>query len=249
MSASLQREPDDDRGRTSTGARPDEGLAQRLSEMARSLEAQPDLEQTLDGIVHAAVLNIVGADHASITRVDAARHVTTLASTDDLVDRVDRVQYEVDQGPCLDSIRYEATVRSDDLRAERRWPDFATRAADLGVLSMLSFQLFVREHDLGALNLYGAEVNAFDDTDEQIGLLLASHAAIAMIGAAAQHNLNIALRTRDRIGQAKGIMMERHKITDQQAFELLLRASRHTNQKLRDIAEEVASTGKEPGRR
>lgn len=189
MSASLQRDPDDDRGRTSTGARPDEGLAQRLSEMARSLEAQPDLEQTLDGIVYAAVLNIVGADHASITRVDAARHVTTLASTDDLVDRVDRVQYEVDQGPCLDSIRYEATVRSDDLRAERRWPDFATRAADLGVLSMLSFQLFVREHDLGALNLYGAEVNAFDDTDEQIGLLLASHAAVAMIGAAARSTI------------------------------------------------------------
>ncbi len=113
---------------------------------------------------------------------------------------------------------------------------------------MLSFQLYVREQELGALNLYGEAVAAFDATDEQIGLLLASHAAIALMGAQDQHNLTIALAARDRIGQAKGILMERHKITDKQAFELLLRASRNTNRKLRDIAEEVASTGQEPAR-
>ncbi len=232
----------------STGARPDESVARQLSEMALSLEAESGLDQTLDAIVHAAVVNIPGAQHAGITRVEASGRVSTLASTDDLVDGVDRVQYEVNQGPCLDSIREEATVRSDDLRAETRWPDFAMRAVDLGVQSMLAFQLFVHEHELGALNLYGAEVNAFDETDEQIGLLLASHAAIALMGARTQHHLNVALTTRGRIGQAQGILMERHKITDQQAFDLLLRASRNTNRRLWDIADELASTGREPAR-
>lgn len=85
--------------------------------------------------------------------------VGTPASTDDLVIQIDRIQYETRQGPCLSAISEESTVRANDLRGDTRWPKFAQRAVDLGVMSMVAFQLYVRERDLGALNLYSKSVD------------------------------------------------------------------------------------------
>lgn len=135
-----------------------------------------------------------------------------------------------------------------DMRTEQRWPVFAKRAADLGVGSMLSIQLYVTGDNLGALNLYSEFAEAFNDESEHVGLLLAAHAAIAMAGAQQQEQLVQAIATRDLIGQAKGILMERHKITAEQAFTLLIRTSQLTNTKLRDIAEKLTTTG-EPAAR
>lgn len=202
-----------------------------------------DLAHTLQGIVRAALVNIPGARHAGITIVDRSGRVSTPAATAELVAHIDQLQDEVGQGPCLDAIREHITVRCDDLNAEARWPDFAARATQLGVRSMLSFQLFVRDRDLGALNLYSSAPASFDEVDEQIGLLLASHAAVAMVGAQGRHNFAVALATRDLIGQAKGILMERRKITAKRAFELLVRASQRSNRKLHEIADDLVSTG------
>ena len=172
--------------------------------------------------------------------------MSTPASTDDLVVEIDRVQYETKQGPCLSAIRDDTTVRAGDLRQDGRWPKFSQRAVDLGVLSMLAFQLYVRERDLGALNLYSKSVDAFTDADEDTGLLFATHAAIALVGAQHEHHLTSARLNADLIGQAKGILMERHKITASNAFHLLARASQNTNRRLTDIAFAVTSTGLEP---
>ncbi|MBM9469116.1 GAF and ANTAR domain-containing protein [Nakamurella leprariae] len=237
----------DVRGHTSSGASADAGLAQRLSDLARSLEAEPDLDETLQRIVRAAVDNIPGAAHAGVMLIEK-RTITTPAGSSDLVERVDQAQYDTDQGPCLDAIRDDATVRVEDMSAEQRWPQFAQRAAELGVRSMLSFQLFVRDRDLGALNLYAEEPHAFDNEAEQVGLLLASHAAIAMMGAQQQHHMRSALANRDLIGQAKGVLMERYKITADRAFALLVRASQESNAKLHDVARQVTETGQDPVR-
>jgi GAF domain-containing protein len=231
-------QPADARGRrSSTGDEPDRGVGLQLSELARSLQAQPDLHTTLDAIVHAAVANIPGADHAGITRVDRRdQEINSEAATGDVVREVDRLQYRTRQGPCLQAIADQETVRANDLRREARWPAFASGAADMGIGSMLSIQLFVRGEDLGALNLYSHRPDAFDDADEQIGLLLASHAAVAMVGAQQQYHLRTALAFRDLIGQAKGVLMERHGLTAEQAFALLAQASRNNNRTLHDIA-------------
>lgn len=237
------------RGRDSQGQPNPPGLAQQLSDLARSLQAEPDLDQTLEGVVVAAVENIAGADYAGITRIDRNGRVGTPAATDEIVPRIDQAQYETDEGPCLDAIRHDATIRSDDLRTDERWPRFAARALELGVTSMLSFQLFVRDRELGALNLYSRDANVFDESTEQIGLLLASHAAVAMVGAESQHNLLAAVRHREVIGRATGILMERHKMTGDQAFALLIRTSSVTHRKVRDIAEELTMTGELSTRR
>ncbi len=157
--------------------------------------------------------------------------------------RVDEVQYETGQGPCLDAIHEQHTLRLSDMTTETRWPKFTGRAAELGILSMLSFQLFLQSDTLGALNLYAEQPNAFTDESEHVGLLFAAHAAVAMAGAQQQQHMTAALSARDVIGQAKGILMERHKLTADQAFTVLARTSQDSNTKLIDVARVLTETG------
>jgi transcriptional regulator with GAF, ATPase, and Fis domain len=223
-------------------AAPDD-LARTLSDLARSLQNEDSIENTLGGIVTAAVQTVPGAQYAGLTVVEARRTVNSPAATDDVVREVDRAQYDTGQGPCLSAVYERQTVRLSDMACEDRWPDFTRRALELGIRSMLSFQLYVVEDNLGALNLYSTDADAFDDESEHVGLLFAAHAAVAMAAARKERNLVRAISMRDLIGQAKGILMERHKLTDDQAFALLVRASQRTNVKLVDIARRLAETG------
>jgi putative methionine-R-sulfoxide reductase with GAF domain len=105
----------------STGQSADTGVARQLSELARQMQADLTDEALLRHIVAAATDEVPGAEHAGITLV-TGKDLSTPAATGELVIRVDRLQYEVGQGPCLDAARHHETVRCDDLRAEPRWP-------------------------------------------------------------------------------------------------------------------------------
>lgn len=222
------------------------GLAEQLSELARDLQREPDAEQILDDIVQAAIRLIPHASEASISLVKARRTIDSHAASSDLPRDVDAVQTEVRQGPCLDAAYHEQIVRVPHIGEETRWPKFAQRAWDLGARSMLSFQLFVDGDNLGALNVYGEHAGAFGDEDEEIGQLVAAHAAIAFSDAQHIGQLNAALINRDIIGQAKGILMERYKISAHQAFTLIATASNRTNTKLVDVAEHLTTSGELP---
>jgi len=235
------------RGRPSSSyvgpAHEPDGLAITLGELARSLHKETTVDGTLRGIVFAAVGTVPGAQQAAVSVIEGRREVRTGAGTADLVYQVDQVQYETGQGPCLSALFEQRTVRLSDVASEVRWPRFTARAGELGVRSMLSFQLYVEKSSLGALNLYARDTNAFTDESEHVGLLFATHAALAMADAQNQERLNWAMEIRDLIGQAKGILMERHKLTNDQAFTLLVRASQNTNRKLADIARYLVETG------
>lgn len=222
-------------------------LAGQLSELARSLQQEEDLEATLAAMVHAALELIPGAAAASISVARAHRTMTSHAASSQLAAIVDRLQEEHGEGPCLDAAYVETIVRAPDFRREDRWPSFAPAAAEAGARSMLCFQLYTDEKDLGALNIYGAEAEVFTAKSEEAGLLVAAHAAVAFADAQHINRLNQALTTRDLIGQAKGILMERFKITAQQAFVVLTTVSSRTNLKLREVAEQLATTGTFPG--
>ena len=224
-----------------------DALAQQLSDLARTLNDKEGLDETLKQIVRAAVGTVPGARHASISRIQRHREIKTLAATGELPRAVDHAQYDSGQGPCLDSLYQERTVRLSDLSTDQRWPDFTGRARELGVGSMLAVQLFIQSDCLGALNLFSEQPSAFDDTSEHVALLFATHAAVAMSSEQSRQDLRTAVTTREVIGQAQGILMERFKITDDLAFRLLVRASQDTNRKLRDIAEELTTTGQLPG--
>ncbi len=228
---------------TSNGSNIPGDIANQLSELARTLQAESDTEAILKDIVDTAIRLMPHAAEASISLVRARRSIESFAASSDLPRGVDAVQSETRQGPCLDAAYTERIVRVPDLSQEPRWPKFAERAWGLGARSMLSFQLFVEGDNLGALNVYGDGVNVFDEECEQVGLLVAAHAAVAFADSQEIKQLNDALINRDVIGQAKGILMERHKISAHQAFTLLTTVSANTNIKLVRIAEHLATSG------
>lgn len=218
-------------------------LATQLSDLARELQKEDDVAAVLSAIIDAALDLIPGTAHASISLVTGRKKVDSKVASGELPRQVDALQNSTGQGPCLDAAYKERVVRVPDLRQEDRWPKFSLGAVKLGARSMLSFQLFVEGDRLGALNLYGDGPDAFGSESEQVGLLVAAHAAVAFADSQKISQLDEALISRQLIGQAEGILMERYKITSQQAFILLSRASSRSNIKLRDIAAHLASSG------
>jgi len=219
-----------------------------FAEIARSLLAEDDVQKTLQKIVDLAVETIDGCDYAGITFLKGKK-VDTPAASHDIPRIVDAIQYETGEGPCLSAIKDHEVFQSGDLGTESRWPDFAARAKrETGVTSMLSFRLFVAGDTMGALNLYSKAGDAFKERSRTVGLVFAAHAAVALSTALHDEQMDEALKSRDLIGQAKGILMAREGVTADQAFDMLRRASQRLNVKLRDIAGRmVESTGPAAG--
>lgn len=223
------------------------GSQDRFAAVARELQRQQSEGDTLDRIVEYAVEIIGGCDHAAISMVER-RKVVTEAVTDGLARAGDEHRYTLGQGPCLDAIWHQETVSSPSLATDDRWPSWATWAIEeLGIASMLCFQLFTSEHSYGSLNLYSDREDAFSFDDETTGIALAAHAAVALASSRKIENLNIALLHRTQIGEAKGILMERYDITDDNAFTVLTRVSQDENRKLNAIADELVNTRQTPG--
>lgn len=220
-------------------------LARTMSTLARDLEAEPDESQTLQAIVRGAVDAVPGVVSGGITQVHRGR-ISAQAPSDDLVRRCDQFQDELREGPCLDAIWHQHTVIVNDLSQDTRWPRFGARASELGAGSLISFQLYVQEDTLGALNLYGGTGVQFGDEAQVVGEVFAAHAALALSGTRASRQLNEALASRDAIGQAKGLLMGQHNITAQRAFELLVRASQDSNIKLNEVAAWLVAEHEQP---
>jgi len=229
-------------------AGPTHDLAAVMSRTARRLqEEHGDVEGTLQAITATAVEVVPHAEECGISYVVGRRKVEPRASTSDLPRELDALQERIGQGPCLESVWEQEVVRVDDVGADDRWPEFGRQAAELGVGSMMCFWLFVEGDWLGGLNLYARTPDAFDDESQEIGQMFAAHAAVAVAGAEHEENLRAAVSNRDAIGQAKGILMERHEITADQAFGVLPRVSQELNRKLADVTREVIDTGAVPG--
>lgn len=222
----------------------------RLAAIARELANEPDMQATLQRIVEAAAHNLDGEVWASVSLVKQHHEVQTPAVTDDRAGRADRLQYDLQQGPCLDAIWEHETFQIDDMTTDERYPRWTRAVAEeTGIRSSLSLQLFTdkEQHSLGALNLYSPEPNAFDEETRGEGLAFAAQAAVALHSAQTEENLRSAMATRTLIGQAQGIVMERLKITPDQAFGVLSRMSQESNVKLREVARRLVETGEIPG--
>ena len=159
---------------------------------------------------------------------------------------LDHLQQKLGDGPCVNAARRQSIVQIDDTRQDGRWPDFAADAASLGVRSMLCVPLWVDERCLGALSLYADQAAAFTDLHGRVTTLLATFAALALAEAQRAEQMHAALINRDVIGQAKGILMERHHITADAAFGYLTRISQAENTKLAAIAAQLVATGELP---
>ncbi|MCV7168588.1 GAF and ANTAR domain-containing protein [Mycobacterium manitobense] len=217
-------------------------LAMRMAELARTVAMPRSVEQVLEDVTSAATELIPGADTAGILLVGPGGKFESLAGTTDLPHQLDELQMTFEEGPCVQAALDDVIVRTDDFREESRWPQYSKAVVEIGVLSGLSFKLYTADRTAGALNLFGFEPNRWDGEAETIGTVLAAHAAAAILASRQGQQLESALSTRDRIGQAKGIVMERYDVDDVQAFEMLRRLSQESNTKLIDIAQQVIET-------
>ncbi|MCG5433930.1 GAF and ANTAR domain-containing protein [Mycobacterium sp. MYCO198283] len=213
-----------------------------IARLARSLHshqvAELEIEDLLLEVTRSATDMLPGVKHAGVTLVTSKRRKPqSLAATGDIPKQVDALQERHQQGPCLESIWDRHTVLVDDFENESRWPMFvADLLSQTPVRSSLSIQLFTNERELGALNLYSDTAHTFTADIEEVGLVLATHAAIGLASARRTDELYSALASRDIIGQAKGIIMERFDVNAVRAFELLRKLSQETNTPLNEVA-------------
>lgn len=217
-------------------------LAMRMAELARSLAVPRDLADILTGVTAAAKELIGGVDAAGILLIGKGGEFDSVAPVTDLPQQLDELQMKFNEGPCVQAALEDVVVRTDDFREETRWPQYAPACIEHGVLSSLSFKLYTAERTAGALNLFGFQPHVWDNEAETTGTVLAAHAAAALLAHRHGEQLKSALSTRDRIGQAKGIIMERYKVDDVQAFEMMRRLSQDSNKKLTEIAQQVIDT-------
>ena len=217
----------------------------QIAEIARRVAGEETLDETLQATVDLCEEYVGPADSVSLMFV-RGREITTPAWSSSLSRDSDRAQYEADQGPCLAALRQAETVLIDDLPQDDRWPGYRDRAVELGVRSVLSLQLFVQGDTYGALNVHARQPHVFDEVTQAFARIFASHAAVALKGAITESGLRTALASRDVIGQAKGILMEREGCSAQAAFDRLRGLSQALNRPVRDLAQHIADTGEVP---
>jgi GAF domain-containing protein len=226
--------------------------AEEFAELALRLHDESTVVETVDLVVQYA-LKAVDCQYAGVMLLHKAGgnrgggEVETAAATDALVEDLDRIQIECGEGPGMVALDGDGiTLRVADTQFDLRWEKWARRVAERGIRSVLVARMSTGSSDLGTLNLFHAEPDAFDQDDEAVAAILARHAAVALASARQAENLWLAIDARKLVGQAQGILMERFDLTADQAFAVLLRYSQNKNLKLRDVAELLVSQRRLP---
>lgn len=221
-------------------------FVEQVADAARSMQQASGTQQTLDEVVSLAPELIRGCDLVGISII-TPDGIDTPAGTDEALNRIDELQFEMREGPCFDALERHELVHSRDLATDTRWPTWGPHVAhEIGVVSVASYRLFTTADSLGALNLYSRTPDAFDLEDIYNGEALAAHVAVALASSRKAEQLGVAITTRTVIGQAEGILMERFDISADQAFAVLRRVSSHSNVKLNRVAEELVRTRETP---
>ena len=220
-----------------------------VAQIARKLAAAPTLDSTLQLIVDLGDEYIDGCEGASISFI-RGRHLSTPVWSNRTALAADQAQYRHNQGPCLQAIAVHETIVIDELTEEERWPKWRESALELSLRSTISFRLFLAaggDETYGSLNMFSSRPHAFDAHARALGQVFASHAAVALKAAITETSLDQAVRSRDVIGLAKGILMERHDFGASEAYQMLQHASSDRGTSVRALAEQVAESGALPG--
>jgi GAF domain-containing protein len=213
-----------------------------LAEAARTINQPRSMEETLEVIADTARHSIPGFDDVGISLMHSDGKIETKAATGDLVWELDALQYDLNEGPCVSSLREEPVIVVEHLRHAQRWPHFVPRALKLGLKSQMALRLYVDEDGtIGGINLYSTSSEDIEPHAPQLAEVFAAQAAVALGHAQEVRHLNDALVSRQQIGVALGVLIERYKIDENAAFSFLTRISSHSNTKLRDVAAGVVA--------
>jgi GAF domain-containing protein len=223
-----------------------ESDALAFAKVAQTLRAAATPLATAEEIVDYTCKQL-DADHAGLTVLRAKRRLETVTATDPLVERADRLQEELGEGPCRDRSWRHETLTSTNLADDPRWPRWAVEVCALGVASVLACELTnVKDLRVATINVYWNQHRRFTADDIAFANIFARHAALALAQSMEESGLNVALDGRKLIGQAQGILMATYNLDQDRAFEVLRRYSQGRNIKLRAVAQEIVATRKLP---
>lgn len=227
-------------------------LAAVHARMARLLLTPETVHSALGLVTSVAKETLAHTAGAGVTLLDEFGRRVTAAATDPVVERADRLQYDLEDGPCLTAVERRSVQRIDDLEREQRWPRWCAAVRPLGMRATLSAPLMVRETALGAIKVYSDLPAAYGARAEHLISVFAAQAAVLLGNAQSfeqanrlSDELRDALGSRDQIGIAKGILMARHGVEEATAFVMLASAAQREGKTLRDTAQElIRSTGR-----
>lgn len=218
-------------------------LTERLTQITQALLAEPEHESTLDRVVQLAVQTIPAADECGVVLRRPGGGIDTPAATSPTILELDDLQDELRQGPCVEAIWSLDTWVINDMTTEARWPQWTSHAVRAGIGSALSVRIETHADVIGALNLYARAARAFDHTDIAVASIFARHTAYALAVVDQREQMNMALLSRQVIGAAQGMLMQRYGLNLDQSFEVLRRYSQESNIKLRDLAQHLVQHG------
>jgi GAF domain-containing protein len=216
-----------------------------MAEAARGVAANPGVQDALQSVVDLAMASCE-CFGASVTLVRTTGGAETTATSGELIEQADNLQYEFDEGPCLRAAEHGGAYLIVDTATDPRWPTWGPAVAAMGLRSVLSIHLFTDARVLGALNLYYKCIEEFADDEVETAKVVAAHASVALARVRSERDLWRAIDSRHLIGQAQGILMERYRLTPEKAFAVLRRHSQEHNIKLHEIAVTLVRTGRLP---
>jgi hypothetical protein len=218
-------------------------LAQALSDAGQAMHGphpQGGLEDTLEALAYAARAAVPGFDQMSVSVIRRDGTVTTMAATDGWARDMDNLQYEVDQGPCLDAVRREALVLGEAFATQgHNWPLYAPRAAEAGVQAQMGVRIRENDEALGSLNFYSTSADMIQPGAARRAGLFADHAAIALAYARRVDDQKAGIPARPPVAQAVTVLMERFRISEDRATYYLVRVATVAELPLEDVAHQV----------
>lgn len=218
-----------------------------MAEAAREVATNPGVQDALQSVVDLAMASCE-CFGASVTLVGVTGGAETTATSNELIEQADELQYQFDEGPCLRAAEQGGAYLIVDTAVDPRWPTWGPAVAAMGLRSVLSIHLFTDSRVLGALNLYYEGIEEFADDEVETAKVVAAHASVALARLRSERDLWRAIDSRHLIGQAQGILMERYRLTPEKAFAVLRRHSQQHNIRLHEVAATLVRTGQLPDR-
>jgi GAF domain-containing protein len=234
----------DDRMMTASDSAGVEATHLRIAELVQQLYSRSDADSdtVIAELAEHAAIEIPGAQYAGVTVTRNAKHIDTPAATHKWPILLDEIQQRHREGPCLTAAWEEKTIHVADLETDERFPNYRRDALErTPIRSVMAFQMFIAGETMGALNIYAEEPNAFGQVSRDMGLIFAAHSSVAWNAARRDEQFKRALASRDTIGQAKGMIMERYGVDAVQAFEVLRKLSQDSNVPLVQVATELVA--------
>lgn len=223
-----------------------------FTRLADRIYAAPEVDKIPQAIVETAVDVIDGCDHACVMLIRGG-HIETAAASDDIARLIDDYEKALGEGPCLDAIASEAYQHDADLTTGSSWPQLTKVVLETTpVRGMIGYRLLIDGRKVGALNLFSDTAGALTAASADTGTIMAAFASMAlMTGSARQEaaDLRAGLMSNREIGKAVGLLMAAHQVTQERAFDLLVKTSRDLNVKLSDVAARVVAGQEEQFRR